>query len=101
MAKWADYCISRVRYNAEHSHIIKVEALADLGETLGSAQEMTRNDVISAIGNGKTFVTVTRNTAGNFAKGKDVHIITVNGVKYLRTDQNQRTADNLENLPEF
>jgi hypothetical protein len=101
MAKWADFCISAVRYNPEHTHIVKVRVHIDTGETIESATEWARSEVITAIGAGKTFVTITRTTDGKWSKGEDVRIITVNGEKYIRTDANSKASDNLGNLPEF
>lgn len=100
MAKWADYCISRVRYNEKHSHIVKVEAMPDNGENLGTKVEFTREDVVAKIDRGTTFVTVTSND-GKWKKGEDVRIVRINGVKYIRTDQNQKESDNLGALPEY
>jgi hypothetical protein len=101
MEKWADYGISKVRYNAERTHILKVKVHEDKGDTIGVATEWTRNEVVSAIERGKSFVTILRDADDKWKKGQDVHVITVNGVKYIRTDRNRRASDNLENLPEF
>jgi hypothetical protein len=101
MAKWADYCISAVRYNDEHTHIVKVKACEDKGETLGDTTEWARIDVVNAIDRGKSFVTIYKSNDSKYKKGEDVRIITVNNVKYIRTDANQKAADNLGNLPEF
>ena len=101
MAKWADYGISKVRYNGERTHIVKVEVREDTGDTLGAATEWTRSQVVSAIDKGNSFVTILLGSDNKWRKGQDVHTVTVNGVKYLRTDRNSRAADNLENLPEF
>ncbi len=101
MAKWADYCISAVRYNSEHTHIVKTRVHADSGDSIGAANEWTRAEVVDAIGRGKTFVTITRNSDGKWSKGEDVRIVTVNGTKYIRTDANSKASDNLGNLPEF
>ena len=101
MAKWADYCISAVRYNTEHTHIVKAKVHTDGGETIGSASEWMRSEVVDAIGRGKTFVTITRTSEGKWNKGEDVRVVTVNGVKYIRTDANSKASDNLGNLPEF
>jgi hypothetical protein len=100
MAKWADYCISRVRYNEKHSHIVKVEAMPDNGENLGAKVEFTREDVVAKIDRGITFVTITL-SEGKWKKGEDVRIVKINGVKYIRTDQNQKESDNLGALPEY
>ena len=101
MAKWADYCISAVRYNAEHTHIVKVMVYPDNGDKLGNSSEWARLDVVNAIGQGNSFVTIYKNSNGNFDKGEDVRVVTVNGVKYIRTDANSKASDNLGNLPEF
>ena len=100
MAKWADYGISQVRYNQARTHIEKVKVHVDGGETIGAASEWSRSQVVSAIENGKTFVTILKGSEG-WKKGQDVHLVTVNGTKYIRTDRNSRASDNLENLPEF
>ena len=101
MAKWAAYCTSAVRYNDEHTHIVKVKACEDKGDTLGDITEWARSDVVNAIDRGKSFVTIYKGSDGKYKKGEDVRIITVNTVKYIRTDANHKAADNLGNLPEF
>ena len=101
MAKWADYCVSAVHYNSEHTHIVKTKVHSDGGDTIGAASEWTRADVVDAIGRGKTFVTITRSSDGKWNKGEDVRVVTVNGAKFIRTDSNSKALDNLGNLPEF
>lgn len=99
--KWADYGISQVRYDSERTHIVKVMVHVDDGETIGRGEEWTRSQVVSTIESGKTFVTILRGSDNKWNKGQPVRIIKVNGVKYIRTDENNKAADNLENLPEF
>jgi len=101
MTKWADYCISTVRYNAEHTHIVKVKVHTDMGDNLGNATEWTRTEVVSVIENKKTFVTTPHPTDGKWKKGEDVRTVNVGGVKYIRTDANSKASDNLGSLPEF
>lgn len=101
MAKWADYCISRVHYNEKHTHIITVEAMPDDGsDNLGKKVEFTREDVVARIDKGETFVTIVKKDS-KYQKGEDVRIVKINGVKYIRTDQNQTESDNLGELPEY
>lgn len=100
MAKWADYGISAVRYNAKHTHIDRVRAHPDNGDTIGIAVEFERATVIKAIKDGYTFVTIISN-GGKWKKGQPVYIIKVNGTEYIKTVDNGKEADNLENLPEF
>ncbi len=101
MAKWADYGISKVQYSQQRTHIVKVEVREDKGDSFGAAMERSRSQVVAAIERGETFVTILKNSSNEWKKGQDVHVISVNGVKYIRTDQNRRESDNLENLPEF
>jgi hypothetical protein len=100
MAKWADYCISAVRYDGSHIERVRVHE-DDGGDSIGSYTEWARSRVVSSIDGGKTFVTITKNSDGKWCKGKSVHVIKVNGVKYIRTDGNAKESDNLESLPEF
>ena len=99
--KWADYCISEVQYNVEHTHIVKVKVHVDNGDTIGSVSEWLRSEVIDAINKGKTFVTIIKTSEGKWNKGEDVRPVTVNGTKYIRTDANSKASVNLGNLPEF
>ena len=102
MAKWADYGISAVRFNAEGTHIDSVKVHVDYGDgVFGAGEEWARTKVVSAIDDDeKTFVTILKKD-GNWSKGQEVHTITVNGVKYIRTDKDKTAKDNLDNLPEF
>ena len=101
MEKWADYGIPKVRYNDERTHIAEVKVHEDKGDAFGGAGEWSRNQVVSALERGKSFITILKGTGGKWQKGQDVHVIAVNGMEYIRTDQNHKASDNLENLPEF
>lgn len=99
MAKWADYGISAVRYDSDDEYIEKVKVHKDEDKAMGKGETWTRSDVLSEIDDGKTFVTIVETDAVEWKKGEDVHIITVNNRRFLRTDANKRSKDNLENLP--
>jgi hypothetical protein len=101
MSKWADYGISAVKYNSAHTHIDKVRIHPDNGDTIGTGSEKNRTDIIAAIKKGSTFVTIFKGSDGKWKKGQPVYIIKVNGVEYIKTVDNGKAADNLENLPEF
>ncbi|MDI9272446.1 DUF3892 domain-containing protein [Stenotrophomonas sp. PFBMAA-4] len=100
MAKWADYGISAVRYNAAHTHIDRLRIHQDNGDSFGPAAEHERATIVRAIKDGVTFITIPR-ANGQWQKGQSVYIIKVNGVEYLKTVDNGQARDNLENLPEF
>lgn len=101
MAKWADYGISAVRYNTAHTHIDKVRVHPDNGDTIGTPTDYPRADIVAAIKKGTAFVTIVKGTDGNWGKGQAVFIIKVNGIEYIKTVDNGKAVDNLENLPEF
>ncbi len=98
--KLADYYITKVRYNTEHTHIVKVKLHPDSGGALGSEYEWMRTEVVTSLQSSKTFITVVKSDGG-WKKGEDVRIVVVNGTKYIRTDANSKALDNLGNLPEF
>lgn len=101
MAKWADYLISAVNYNQEHTHIDKLRVHKDNGDSVGKGEAYARQAIVDAINDGTTFVTIYKNKEGKWNKGEDVIIINVNGIDYLKTEDNGKEEDNLENLPEF
>jgi len=101
MEKWADYCISAVQFNADGTHINKVKIREDLGEKLGKEIECTRAQIVQAIADGTTFVTVVRDRkTGEWEYGAPVTTVTLKTV-FLKTESDSTTADNLDNLPTF
>jgi hypothetical protein len=101
MSKWADFAITAVKYNNEHSHIVGAEIRADTGEAIsGTYQRVSRQDVISSIRGGKSFVTVYRRE-GNWHRGEDVRVVNTHGELFIRTDENATKKDNLGSLPEY
>ena len=101
MAKWADYGISAVRYNAAHTHIDRVRAHPDDGDKIGISTDILRVGVIAAIKKGTTFMTIVKGAGEKWQSGQPVYIVKVNGVEYIKTVDNGMAVDNLENLPEF
>jgi len=101
MAKWADYLISAVRFNAAETHIDRVRTHTDNDDSIGSAVEMERTTVVSRIEAGYTFETIYRSTDGKWQRGKRVKIIVINGIKYIKTYADNTTRDNLDDLPQF
>jgi hypothetical protein len=101
MSKWADYGISAVRFNASHTHIDKVRVHPDNGVTIGASTECSRTDIVAAIKKGTTYVTILKGSDDKWKKGQPVIIININGTDYIKTVDNGKAADNLDNLPEF
>ncbi len=94
MTKWADYGISEIRYNQAKTHVVRVKLHMDNGDTIGTPKEWVRSEVVSALERGKSFVTILMGSDGKWRKGQDVHLVTVNVVKYIRTDKSNRASDN-------
>lgn len=101
MPKWADYLIYEVRFNEKHTHINRLKVFVDDGDSVGKSSEHSRQDVVTAIKGGTTYVTIYKNGSGNWDKGKPVYVIPVNGSEYLKTVSDNKLVDNLDNLPEF
>jgi len=100
MAKWADYLISAVRYNNEHSHIIMVKQHIDKGDKFIAADEVARLTVATNLKNRNTYMTIYKKN-GNWKMGEEVRIIQVGSSEFITTDPNETTRDNLGKLPEF
>lgn len=101
MAKWADYLISAVRFNAAETHIDKVRTHTDNDDKIGPAVDIDRSTVVGRIESGYTFETIYKGSNGNWQRGKQVKIVVINGVKYIKTYADNTTRDNLDDLPRF
>ena len=100
MAKWADYLISAVRYGTDPKHITHLKVHEDKDEEVGVGKEYPRSDVVDAINKGTSFVTIFMKNE-KWQKGQKVFVIKVGGKSYLKTVDNKKEEDNLENLPKF
>jgi hypothetical protein len=86
--------ITAVHYDAKHTHIVEVIAHDTFA---GTKVKISRQKVIQDMKNGSKVT-----TAGKDLKPQaDVKIRIINGVEYLRTDNNDNPSDNLGNLPEY
>ena len=101
-AAWADYCISKVRYNSANTHIDKlIYRIHDpVKHQMGGENEMTRANAVKLLEQGKTFVSITENADKTFKKGAAVSVFPVS-VKFLKTAADNRESDNLDHLPRF
>ncbi len=101
--KWADYLISKVRYNEADTHIINVLVHPDQGDSVGTGIQETRQQVVDLLAGGTTFATIYKKTdhSSKWTRGAEVQIVTVDGIKYIRTDADQTKRDNLGSLPRF
>lgn len=103
MTKWADYLISAVRYEETETtkHISELKVYPDYSDGMGVEQIWSRQSVINAIDEEKTFKTIYINRDGKWVMGEDVRKVKVGKDYFLRTDANSKDKDNLGDLPEF
>lgn len=100
MANSTDYGVTEVKYNGIGKYIEWVKVGKLDGSSFGIRENWLRTKVISELESGKTFITVLKH-GDKLKKGAEIHIVNVDGKKYIRTDNDNVASDNLENLPEF
>lgn len=101
MVKWADYCISHVRYDSSKTHIEQVKIHPDLGDSLGVPSTWVRDDVLDALRNKESFCTITSGANNEWLQGAKVQITTIGGIDYIKTVKDSTEKDNLGKLPTF
>jgi hypothetical protein len=100
MNKWADYCISHVRFNPEKTHIYQVKVLEDGSDRLLDIGIWTRTEVLNSLNDGKTFCTIIEGTNA-WEMEAIVKKVTINNKDYIKTIKDSIEKDNLGNLPTF
>ncbi len=68
MEKWADYCISQIKWDTEKHRLIEIMVHEDKGETIGLGYLKNRNWIIQKIENNKSFITIQRTEKGKWNK---------------------------------
>ncbi len=101
MQKWADYLISSVKTKTGESTIDSLEIHSDFGNMVCETVIASRAAVIANIKKGVTYSTVFKTAMGKWRKGDDVHLVTVNGKEYLRTDSELVERDQFDEVPEL
>lgn len=97
-----DYYVSAVKFNSDNTHIskLRIHTVDKKGQFKPSEyEELTRPAVVKLVEEGKIFKTVVRKSDGSgWNKGSDLTIQPVS-TKYLKTNKDNSTKDNLDNLP--
>lgn len=97
-----DYCISSVLYDKSGSQILKAKVHIMEAGIICDAKIWTRKNILHAMEDHKAFTTVMKSTSAFYMDtGKEISLVTVNRIKYIRTDQLSYASDILESLPEF
>jgi Protein of unknown function (DUF3892) len=100
-AKWADYVITRVRFNAAGTHIEQVRLYEDDGERLVNETTKTRSSVVAEIEAGYSYCTATEDRGGKWQKGAEVKVVTIQREKFIKTKADDIRRDNLDDLATF
>lgn len=98
--KWADYLISKVRYDENHNHITDLFIHKDAGVKVKAGDTYSRQSVVDVITKGASFNTIYKENS-TWKNGAKVEIVRIDNENYLRTDSNNVKKDNLGELPEF
>lgn len=95
-----DYLITAVHYNPQQTHIEAAEVLIDDGQSIGNPTDLTRERIITMLGEGHRFITVQ-------LKGRDwqrtaaVKAVTTDSNIWIRADTHRIDADDLGALPGY
>lgn len=102
MKKWADYLISAVRYSEEQNKkiISYFKVHQDKETAIGEGYTWSRDEVINAVNEGKTFYTIHKKNNGNWEKGNNVALIPASSGMVI-TDNNFSFQDQLSQLLEL
>jgi hypothetical protein len=102
MSKWADYLISAIRYENDicKNAIAYFKIHQDNGEEIGAGSTWTKEEVINAMYDGKTFYTILKSNTGEWKKGANVALVTKNG-RAIITDNEYTELDYLADLQEL
>ena len=85
--------------NEEETRIVKVKAM-QVTNGLSRAREYHRKDVVESIDNNKWY-TCKPKEGTTWTKQAEIHVLEVDGEKFIRTDRNRTKSDNLGELPDF
>lgn len=98
--KWADYLISKVRYDENHNYITDLFIHEDSDDNAEAGKAYPRQSVVNAILKGTSFNTIYQETS-KWKNGAKIEVVVIDNKNYLRTDSNKIKKDNLGELPEF
>ena len=99
MEKWADYLVSAVRYEDEFGpgKILYLKIHQYNGGEIGSGTTWSREEVIRAMQEGKTFITIYKNGTAKWIKGGRISLIKLQ-LGYALIDMDNSGRDLIANL---
>ena len=98
MRKWADYLISKVKYDKNHLISVAIRH-KDTLNGITEGKPIDRLSISSDIKNGLVYITI---YSGNnsWKKGNKIRTFSIDGFPYLRIDKNKAKLDYFGDLPE-
>ena len=101
MAQWADHGVWRVEYDHKTHHMIKAAVIPHPYYTTREDEvEMTREQILAALREGKTFVAIIKH--GNmWHKGAAMFLMEIDGTEYIRMHKTEIAMDSRDGLAEF
>ena len=101
MAESADYFISHVHYDQDPDHIHSARIWQNVSNQLQPSGVWLRQQVVAVLLQARGVATMREASPNQWVWGERVSIYTLNNQHFIRTDANQREADNLGDLPQF
>lgn len=100
--KFADFVIKGVHYDDRGSSksISTANVFIDLGDYFGTGGKVSRESIINFIDAGFSFHTVVLGDEG-WEDGKNVIVEKIEGKRYIKTESNNTTKDNLDGILEY
>lgn len=99
--RWADHGISAARFNLAGTHVERVVARPDYGDAIGTPCEYTRQNLVSALKAGVSFVTI-RNAGGcGWEQGSVLLLVQIDGEEYLKTVVDHEESDFFGNVAAY
>lgn len=99
MTEWANYIITAVRYDGTKIETVKRRREAD-GE-LSEPIEVPRQAVAQDLEFDVSYCTAIRDEDGEWVRGDDIEAFELDNELFIRTEEGDNPADNLEGLPEY
>ena len=106
MIKWADFVITKVQYDSDHSRIIECEVYTWSEDKLINQEHQKRITIVNNLGSSSYITAPPSKNEGNAVKGEvikgdNVIRYKIDDEYFIRTDGNKTKTDNLGELPEY
>jgi hypothetical protein len=98
-ARRAEFAISGVKYDVDHRRVYKLRVHRIRAGEAGAPMDVSRGQLVSAVGYGTTFLVARVNDDGRVRPHAPLRVVQVDGVPYLRCDEERVPSDDFPDLP--